>query len=206
MSISELIFLLIALMVCITLHEASHAWVASRLGDQTAKMQGRVSLNPLNHLDPLGTLMIFLVHFGWGKPVQFDYRNLKYPRRDAALISLSGPLANLITALVVGTILNHASLPLLVSEMLWWIYSLSITLCLFNLLPIPPLDGSKLLGLLIPKSKEAWYWHYMSQGPIYLILFVIGDRLIDYLFGFSIFAAYFSVASDFITTLIGLSA
>ncbi len=205
MTAYQIILLLISLVVCVTLHEASHAWVASCLGDQTAKMQGRVSLNPARHLDPLGTLMIFLVHFGWGKPVQFDYRNLSHPKRDAAIISLSGPLANLLTALVLGVILKYASLPFFVADAFWWIYSLSIVLFLFNLLPIPPLDGSKLVGLLIPKSKESWYWHYMSQGPIYLILFIIVDRLTEQLFNFSFFEVYLSFISDYISTLIGLT-
>ena len=81
----DIIYLVIALAICISVHEAAHAWTAYKLGDPTAKMEGRVSLNPLKHLDPLGTIMIFIAHFGWGKPVPFNYHNLKNPRRDDKL-------------------------------------------------------------------------------------------------------------------------
>src|SRR3989338_3130137 len=93
-----LIIYLISLLVAITIHEFSHAYFADKLGDPTARLMGRISLNPLVHLDPLGTLMLFLVGFGWGKPVQFDPFNLANPRRDAAVISFAGPLSNIILA------------------------------------------------------------------------------------------------------------
>src|SRR3990172_8857289 len=92
----EFIFGLVALIVAITIHEFSHAAAAERLGDPTPRLQGRLTLNPLAHLDPLGTLMLILIRFGWGKPVQFDPYNLRHPRRDSAIISLAGPTSNIV--------------------------------------------------------------------------------------------------------------
>ena len=94
----EVIYYILALVIVVTIHECSHAWVAYKLGDPTAKMAGRISLNPFRHLDVLGTLMIFIAHFGWGKPVPFNYFNLKHPRRDSALIAMAGPISNLLSA------------------------------------------------------------------------------------------------------------
>src|SRR3989344_4785860 len=96
----ELLFIVPTLLIAITVHEFAHAFSADRLGDPTPRLQGRLTLNPLAHLDPLGTIMLFLVRFGWGKPVQFDPFNLRNPRRDAAIISLAGPLANVVLATI----------------------------------------------------------------------------------------------------------
>ena len=186
----QYIYLLIALAVCISVHEAAHAWTAYKLGDPTAKMAGRVSLNPMRHLDILGTIMIFIAHFGWGKPVPFNYHNLKHPRRDSALIAIAGPLSNLATAFLIAILIKYLSMPLFAFEILRSIYSLSIVLFLFNLIPIAPLDGSKLIGLVIPHSKEHWYQRFLSQGPMYIILMIIFDRLIDGVTGFSFFGTY----------------
>src|SRR3990167_3483958 len=100
-----------ALVSAVTVHEFAHAWTAVRLGDPTPKLQGRLTLNPLAHLDPLGTLMLLLVRFGWGKPVVFDPYNLKNPRRDAAVISLAGPAANLLLASILSVLLRIATSP-----------------------------------------------------------------------------------------------
>ncbi len=201
----DIVLLLISLMVCVTVHEAAHAWVAYKLGDPTPKIQGRVSLNPGRHLDPLGTLMIFLIHFGWGKPVIFNYYNLKHPRRDSALIALAGPFTNLLTALLLALILKYLTPPEFLVRVLMSIYDLSIVLFLFNLLPIAPLDGSKLVGLFVPASKEDWYQKFLSQGPIYLIIIVIGDRLIQEISGFSFLGTYLSVGYTFVTSFIRLN-
>lgn len=197
------IYLLIALSVCISVHESAHAWVAYKLGDPTAKMAGRVSLNPMRHLDPLGTLMIFIAHFGWGKPVPFNYYNLKNPRRDTALISIAGPISNLLTAYLIALIFKYvAGLPIFLLNSLQAIFSLSIVLFLFNLLPIAPLDGSKLIGLVVPHSWENWYQRFLSQGPFYLILLIIFDRLIDSIVGFSFFGTFLQFGYDSILLLI----
>lgn len=195
----EIVILIIALAVCISVHEAAHAWVAYKLGDPTAKMAGRVSLNPMRHLDILGTIMIFIAHFGWGKPVPFNYYNLKHPRRDAALIAIAGPTSNLITAFLIAIIIKYLTLPLVLFEILRAIYALSIILFLFNLIPIAPLDGSKLLGLIIPHSKEDWYQRFLARGPMLIILLIIADRLIAGLTGFSFFASYLQFGYEFTT-------
>jgi Zn-dependent protease len=184
------IYLLIALAVCITVHEAAHAWVAYKLGDPTAKIAGRVSLNPMKHLDILGTVMIFIAHFGWGKPVPFNYYNLKHPRRDSALIAIAGPTSNLLTAFVIAILFKYVNMPVFIYQTLQTIFMLSIVLFLFNLIPISPLDGSKLVGLIIPRSKEDWYQRYLSQGPMIIILLIIFDRVLAGVTGFSFFATY----------------
>lgn len=202
----EIIYLIIALAVCISVHEAAHAWVAYKLGDPTAKMAGRVSLNPFRHLDLLGTIMIFIAHFGWGKPVPFNYYNLKHPRRDAALISIAGPISNLLTAFVIAILLKYIQvMPTFLFGTLRAVFNLSIILFLFNLLPIAPLDGSKLIGLIIPHSKEDWYQRFLAQGPFYLILLVIFDRLLAGTIGFSFFGTFLQYGYELTTVLIFLA-
>ena len=202
MAMTDIFYLLIALAVCITVHEAAHAWVAFKLGDPTAQMEGRVSLNPLRHLDLFGTIMIFVAHFGWGRPVPFNYNNLRHPRRDVALISIAGPLTNLLTAVLIAILFKYLPASDALTGVLSAIYSLSLVLFLFNLIPIAPLDGSKLLGLVIPLSKEDWYQRFLSQGPVYLILLILGDRLIDEVSGFSFFGTYLQFGYDLLTTVI----
>ncbi len=198
----QYIYLFIALAVCISVHECAHAWTAYKLGDPTAKMAGRVSLNPMRHLDILGTMMIFIAHFGWGKPVPFNYYNLKHPRRDTALIAIAGPLSNLLTAFVIAILIKYVSMPLFAFEIVRAIYSLSLILFLFNLIPIAPLDGSKLIGLIVPHSMENWYQKFLSQGPMYIILLIIFDRLIAGVSGFSFFGTYLQWGYE--VTTIGL--
>lgn len=195
----EFIYLLIALAVCISVHEASHAFVAFRLGDPTAKMEGRMTLNPLKHLDLLGTLMIFIAHFGWGKPVPFNEHNLKHPRRDAALIALAGPASNLLTALLISLAIQYASLPGPLFQALRAIYSLSLVLFLFNLIPIAPLDGSKFLGLLVPKKYDNRYQQFLARGPMVLILLIVADRFTQEISGFSFLGTFLQFGYELIT-------
>jgi len=203
---TDLFTLLIALAFCITVHEAAHAWVAFKLGDPTAKHEGRVSLNPLRHLDLLGTLMIFIAHFGWGKPVHYNPHNLRHPKRDAALISVAGPLTNLATAFAIALLMKYLpQMPTFAFETLRAIYSLSIILFLFNLLPIAPLDGSKFLGLLIPRSKEDWYQRFLAQGPTVLIVLIVLDRLLAETIGFSPLGTAIQYGYEAVTVLIFLA-
>jgi Zn-dependent protease len=203
---TDWIYLIIALAFCISVHESAHAWVAYKLGDPTAKMAGRISLNPARHLDLLGTIMIFVAHFGWGKPVPFNYHNLKHPRRDAAFIAMAGPFSNLATAFLIALLFKYLhSIPSFISDGLHAIFSLSIVLFLFNLIPIAPLDGSKLLGLVLPRSKELWYQRFLAQGPIYLIILIVADRLLDEIFGFSPLGTLLQYGYEAITVLIFLA-
>ncbi|MFH1012273.1 MAG: site-2 protease family protein [Candidatus Peregrinibacteria bacterium] len=201
---AEFIYIIIALAVCISVHEASHAWVAYKLGDPTAKMAGRISLNPLRHLDLLGTIMIFVAHFGWGKPVPFNYYNLKHPRRDSALIALAGPASNFLTALFIAILIKYLPMPAILFNVLQAIYMLSIVLFLFNLIPIAPLDGSKLIGLVVPARYEDWYQRFLSQGPMYIILIIIADRLTDGATGFSFLRTYLEYGYELVTVMLML--
>lgn len=202
----DLFYLFVALLVCIPVHESAHALTAYLLGDPTAKNEGRITLNPLKHLDLLGTIMIFIAHFGWGKPTPFNVHNLKHPRRDSALIALAGPLSNLLTAFLVAILIKYLpTLPVIIAESLRSIFILSIVLFLFNLLPIAPLDGSKFVGLVIPRSKDHWYQQFLAQGPMILILLVVGDRLLAEIIGISPLGTFIQVGYEFTTLLIFLA-
>lgn len=188
----EFLFWVIALVVAVTIHEFSHALAADRLGDPTPRIQGRLTLNPLSHLDPLGTLMLLLVRFGWGRPVQFDPFNLANPRRDAAIISFAGPASNLILATALSLILrgfgNFGGLPLLFFELLIPVVYLNVLLAVFNLLPIHPLDGGKILvGLLPPDSAQDLDRFLHQYGLILLLILILplfgGVPLIGILIG-----------------------
>lgn len=176
---------LFSLVIAITVHEFAHAYVADRLGDPTPRLQGRLTLNPLAHLDPLGTVMLFLVRFGWGKPVEFDPFNLRSPRRDSALISLAGPISNLLAALIASIILRllpplsywsiiHGPVAtnilgnLLVSFMQSFIV-LNVILAIFNLVPVHPLDGFKIVGGLLSKDG-AREWYKLERYGIFILL------------------------------------
>src|SRR3989344_1722626 len=148
---------IVGLITAITIHEASHAFVAYRLGDPTAKIQGRLTLNPQSHLDPIGTIALLLVGFGWGKPTPFDPFNLRNVKRDAALISAAGAVSNFILAIVLSLpylvmyYTNSISASALqIYPYLTPIIFLNIILGVFNLIPLHPLDGFKVLAGLLP--------------------------------------------------------
>jgi len=180
------IFLFIfAFLFSLAIHEAAHAWMADRLGDPTARIEGRLSLNPLRHLDPLGTLLTFFlivsgspIIFGWGKPVPFDPFNLRNPRRDTALISLSGPLSNLILATLLAIIIRLGHLFLgatgfRLEMILSPIIQLNVTWGLFNLLPLHPLDGGKVLVGFLP-SDLAYKWdEILHQYGLIILIFLV---------------------------------
>ena len=137
----------IPLLYSVVIHELAHGWVASRMGDQTAKWQGRLSLNPLRHLDPIGTLMLFLFGFGWAKPVPVNFENLHDPRRGLIFVSAAGIVANLFLAFM-AFLLDHLLSPSpsgVLAPILYYLAQINIMLAAFNLIPIPPLDGSKIL-------------------------------------------------------------
>ena len=178
---------LLAIASAITIHEFAHAWAADRLGDPTPRMQGRLTLNPLAHLDPLGTLMLILFRFGWGKPVQFDQFNLKNPRRDAMLISIAGPASNLLTATLAAIILRFLPSNLLTFLTLQPFIVISVVLAVFNFVPVHPLDGGKILSGLLPLSLAREWEQIQAQfGTILLIMMVLpwgGTAPIFYLTG-----------------------
>lgn len=164
---------LIALVVAITVHEFSHALVADKLGDPTPRLQGRLTLNPLAHLDPVGTMMLLLVRFGWGKPVQFDPFNLRNPKKDAALISIAGPISNLITATVLSLIIRLTITPPFLLTLILPVIFLNVVLAIFNLIPINPLDGFKIVGGLLP-DDQAREWQTLERyGFLFLLLLIL---------------------------------
>jgi len=161
----------IALIIAVTIHEFSHALVADKLGDPTPSLAGRISLNPLKHLDPVGTIMLLIFRFGWGKPVPFDPFNLRHPKRDSALIALAGPTSNLILAAFLSIILKLSALPLL--ALLIPLIIMNINLAVFNLIPIPPLDGSKILYGILPLDWAEEYNAFMKDYGILLLILLI---------------------------------
>ncbi len=168
----------VALVVGISVHEFAHAFSAYKLGDITAKLEGRITLNPLAHLDPLGTIMLFLVGFGWGKPVPINPYNIRYGKWGNLLTALSGPFSNLIVATIFGLtirllILINLPLPLLIFQFLQAIIALNLILAIFNLIPIPPLDGSKILVAIAPRSFENIMIEIERVGPFVLLGIII---------------------------------
>ena len=174
--------------VAITIHEFAHAWMSDKLGDPTARIGGRLSLNPLDHYDPIGTtlfLATFVLYvlgkipfpFGWAKPVMYDPYNLKEERRDAALISFAGPLANLIFAGILSIILRLTFAPFsptyFVVIILVDIIVLNISLAIFNLIPIHPLDGGKILVGLLPEKNAREVNIFLTRYGSIILLFLI---------------------------------
>lgn len=204
LDVPRFIGMIIAVLIAIDVHECCHAWVAAQMGDPTAKHLGRVSLNPIVHLDPLGTLMIFLTALtgfgiGWGKPVPVDPYRLRYgPRAGMGVVSLAGPLANLTTAtlLAVPFRLGLGILPDLALEFIFIISMVNIGLAIFNLLPVPPLDGYGVLMGVLGSVNASWAYRwsytlarYERYGPMILLLVIIANRYIP-LFSWIIYPPY----------------
>lgn len=163
------------LLLSIAIHEFAHAFTADKLGDPTPRFQGRVTLDPRVHLDPLGVLMILFTRFGWGKPVEFDPYNLKNPQRDTAIVALAGPVSNLLIALIISIFLNFGLVPIgWVAVGLAQILIINVVLAIFNLVPIHPLDGSKILMSFLPAEQAIEYENFMRRyGMMILILMII---------------------------------
>jgi Zn-dependent protease len=169
----------IAVIAGITFHEFSHAAVATLQGDQTARSQGRLTLNPLSHLDPLGSIALVLAGFGWGRPVPFAPTHLRSRRMGAALVGLAGPAANFLLAIaaVIGLRIVYPSavstfdvdFSVILLDML---VTLNVVLGVFNLLPIPPLDGSRLLSIVLPPSRQSIVY-FLDQYGIFLLLGIL---------------------------------
>jgi Zn-dependent protease len=173
--IEVLILLIPVLVFALVFHEFSHAWVANKLGDPTARYSGRLTLNPLAHLDPFGSLMILFVGFGWAKPVPVDSRYLANPRVDMMKIAFAGPAANLLLAFVGGTIIRTGLVSGSITLMLLLFTQINIMLAVFNMIPIPPLDGSQIFsGIMIRRYPELVYKLQMYGPQILLGLIMIG--------------------------------
>jgi Zn-dependent protease len=175
--ITQWIIKIPVLLFAITIHEYAHGKAALTLGDPTAKHMGRLSFNPLSHLDILGAICLFLFNFGWAKPVPVDIRYFKNIRRDVIIMSLAGPVANLGAAFIAGLLIRFLMLPVeIYLQVLLWLILMNIGLGLFNLLPLPPLDGSHVLeNILSPKAAQT-YRRFGRYGPFILIGIVLLDN------------------------------
>jgi len=187
-NIMSIIAWIIAFVVAITVHEAAHAWMSDRLGDPTARLMGRLSLNPMVHYDPIGTTLLLVlvfmramglpvIPFGWAKPVRFDPYNLQNPRRDSAVISLAGPATNLILATGLSIVLQLVTNPLtghsLLVTLIEPIIVLNVVLAIFNLIPIHPLDGGKIFIGLLPENQAKEADMFLRRYGMIILIFLI---------------------------------
>lgn len=196
----------------ITVHEAAHGWVAKKYGDNTADMLGRLTVNPIKHIDWLGTIIIpglllltgtgFI--FGWAKPVPVDARNFKNPRHDMAIVALAGPVSNLLMAvgwaliarigITIGAGAENISLPLIYTGIAG--ISINLVLALINLLPIPPLDGSRVLTGLLP-SRLAWQYNQLERYGFIILLLLLYTKILNVILAYPMYFAqnlFFSIA------------
>jgi Zn-dependent protease len=189
--IPRLILLAPPFLFALTIHEFAHGYVAFKLGDPTAQTNGRLTLNPLKHLDPIGTIAFFFISFGWAKPVPVNAYYFKNPRKDMIWVALAGPATNLgiavISAIIAKSVLLMASIlphtavttsllyPII--EMLVASVWINLVLCIFNFLPIPPLDGSRILAGLLPEHLARSYTSLERYGFIILILLMLTNTI-----------------------------
>jgi Zn-dependent protease len=178
----SLILIAPPILLALTFHEVAHGWVAYKFGDPTAKMAGRLTLNPIPHLDPIGTILLFIVHIGWAKPVPVNPAYFRNPKRDLIWVSLAGPGSNLLMALFFGLIfrllpkaalMTGGSITHALVIMLIYAVVINIVLAVFNLIPIPPLDGSKILMGILPRELEEPFYFLERFGPMLVVGLVL---------------------------------
>ena len=190
--ISSLFVFVIPVIFAVTVHEVAHGWVASQFGDQTAKSMGRLTLNPVKHIDPIGTIVVPAVMyftsgfiFGWAKPVPVDWRNLGHPRRDMAIVALAGPAANLLMllfwAMAAKTITLFGNDPNYLTQLIFYMCSIGITinivLMILNLFPILPLDGGRVLTAMLPRDLAISFSRLEPYGLIILVVLLLSGIL-----------------------------
>ena len=178
-AVQMLLLMVPGLLLAVTVHEVAHGWVAERLGDPTARLAGRLTLNPLPHIDPLGALAFVLAGFGWARPVPVNARNLRRPVRDMACVAAAGPLSNFLVAFL-GLVLLVLTSRLVdapfvarpVAGMLRYVYTFNLGLAIFNLIPLPPLDGGHFLPYFFPRRSWPLLARLEQYGPLILLLLV----------------------------------
>jgi len=190
---------IVPVLLAITLHEVAHAWAASRCGDLTAKILGRLSLNPFKHVDPLGTIFIpiligilsgFQFVFGWAKPVPINWQQLRHPRRDMALVALAGPMANFLMVFIWAGVVKLGTLlhPEISTLALFMVLTggagilINLVLAFLNLIPIPPLDGSRVVASLLP-LKLSFYYARLEPFGFLIVLFLLLTGLLGWIIG-----------------------
>ncbi|MBP1751972.1 MAG: protease, S2P-M50-like family 1 [Geobacteraceae bacterium] len=190
----KLSIMLVPALFAITCHEVSHGYIADRFGDNTARSMGRLTLNPLKHLDIIGTLMVFIIGIGWAKPVPVNFNNLRNPKKDMIWVALAGPLTNIALALVsalalrsiasLGEMMLSGSSARLLLEpillMLAFSIYINLLLALFNLIPVPPLDGGRVLTGMLPYRQAVTYSRIEPYGMIIIILLVFFTNIFSY--------------------------
>lgn len=175
----------LAIVFGITVHEFGHALAAFLQGDLTARALGRLTLNPLAHLDPFGFLMLLFAGFGWGKPTPYDPNNLRFRRWGSALVGLAGPAVNLLFLVIFGFAFRlivqtgHLGEENLLVQFLLLLIVINLVLMLFNLIPVPPLDGSKVLFSLLPAKFDQWKLQLEQRGPLLLLGLIVLDNFLN---------------------------
>ena len=191
LNVTNLVISLLVLIVSLSVHEASHAWSASQLGDDTAKRLGRVTLNPVVHTDPIGTLLLPVIAMasgapliGWAKPTPVNTRNLRHPRRDHILVTAAGPLSNLMIASVAALAMHAGAMGRgnLLDYLIYDALTLNVLLAVFNMLPIPPLDGGQILMALLP-PQMAMKLGFLYQYGFLILMGLLVAGVLGYLIG-----------------------
>lgn len=179
-ALTQVLAILVIVFLVLPFHEWAHAFTALKLGDTSVKYRGRLTLNPMAHIDPFGALALLLFGFGWAKPVPIDPRNFKNPKLGMGIVALMGPVANIVAA-IVGGLIFHAiaafapafftgeGFGYYLNLFLVFYIQINVSLAVFNLLPIPPLDGSKILFVFLPDRAVAWFYRYQNIISIVLI-------------------------------------
>jgi len=200
---------ILPILFAVTVHEVAHGWVAKKYGDNTAFAQGRLTLNPIKHIDLVGTIIVPLILrftsgflFGWAKPVPVDPRNFKNPRQDMAVVALAGPVSNLLMALIwaliarIGLMIHVESVTMPLTNMGIVGISINLSLAFINLLPIPPLDGSRVLSRFLP-ARLAWQYDKLERWGLLIMLALLYTKVLNVVLAYPIFVAqkaFFAIA------------
>ncbi|MCH8028891.1 MAG: site-2 protease family protein [Candidatus Dadabacteria bacterium] len=187
LDVETIILMAPVILLALTVHEFCHAWAAYRLGDDTARLQGRLTLNPIAHLDIFGTILFFIAGFGWAKPVPVNPLNLKDPKKDMMFIAFAGPASNVVMALAAGLVIRvlipmHLDINSPIIEMVFKLLMitvyLNLALAVFNMIPLPPLDGSRILYGILPREQANTYAKIEPYGVMILFaIFIFGGRV-----------------------------
>lgn len=176
--VAQVLAIIFVILCILPLHEFAHGWVANKLGDPTARLDRRLTLNPLASVDPMGTVWLFLFGFGWAKPVPVDSRYFRKPKRDMAIVAAAGPISNVLAALVgalpataMMVFAPYNAFTSFVFNMLNYYVTVNVTLAVFNLLPVPPLDGSRIVAAFLSDRALGMYYRY--QNMFVMIMFVL---------------------------------